>query len=331
MTLIWNPPLLEAVRCSWQTDECCGFFFSPSYFDSLAPARSPFGLRLCRSAPAGSILLSNVQILLLNFAVSIVGTVESLWRYPVKSMRGEEMEEMFAGYPGVYGDRLFAFESSAAPKGFPFFTGRDQREMIRYRARFRNPEKAARPVNVGEAEKLSPNLNPISADASELMVDVETPNGKTFAIDDPALIDNLRSNIEGNHELTLLRSDKAITDCRPLSIFAVQTAKRLGEETGGAVDKRRFRANIYVDLPSSNGFAEDKFVGRSLRIGSRVTVAVLQRDARCMMITLDPDTAEKTPAILKAVAQAHEGMAGVYGAVLTEGMIRKGDPVELLG
>lgn len=262
--------------------------------------------------------------------MSVIGKVDSLWRYPVKSMRGEEMEEMFAGYPGVYGDRLFAFESSASPKGFPFFTGRDQRQMIRYRARFRNPEKAARPVNWSEAQKLSPNLNPISADASELMVDVETPDGKTFAIDDPALIDDLRLHIAGNHELTLLRSEKAITDCRPLSIFAVQTAKRLGEETGVAVDKRRFRANVYVDLPSSDGFAEDEFVGRSLRIGAKVTVAVLQRDGRCMMVTLDPDTAEKTPAILKTIAQAHEGRAGVYGAVLVEGMIRKGDPVELL-
>jgi hypothetical protein len=173
-------------------------------------------------------------------------------------------------------------------------------------------------------------VNPISADASELMVDVETPDGKTFAINNPALIDNLRLNTDGNHELTLLRSEKALTDCRPLSIFAVQTAKKLGEETGVAVDKRRFRANVYVDLTNADGFAEDKFVGRSLRIGSKVTVAVLQRDARCMMITLDPDTAEKTPAILKAVAQAHEGMAGVYGAVLVEGTLRKGDAVELL-
>jgi uncharacterized protein len=115
-----------------------------------------------------------------------------------------------------------------------------------------------------------------------------------------------------------------------LSIFAVQTAEKLAEETGVPVDKRRFRANVYVDLMSAEGFAEDKFVGRSLRIGSKVTIAVLQRDARCMMITLDPDTADKTPAILKAVAQAHEGMAGVYGAVLVEGMLHKGDPVELL-
>jgi uncharacterized protein YcbX len=132
----------------------------------------------------------------------IIGTVESLWRYPVKSMRGEEMEELFAGYAGVYGDRLFAFESSANPKGFPFFTGRDQRQMIRYRVRFRVPEKAARPVNLDEAVKLSPTLNPISAGAAELMVDVETPDGKTFAIDDPALIDNLRLDIDGKHELT---------------------------------------------------------------------------------------------------------------------------------
>ena len=237
---------------------------------------------------------------------------------------------MFAGYAGAYGDRLFAFVSSASAKGFPFFTGRDQRQMIRYRTRFRNPEKAARPVNLSEAEKLPPGANPISANATELMVDIETPDGKTFAIDDPALIDNLRLNIDGNHELTLLGSDKAITDCRPLSIFAVQSAKKLGEETGVTVDKRRFRANVYLDLNSSDGFAEDQFVGKTLRIGPKVTVSILERDPRCMMITLDPDTAEKSPAILKAVAQAHEGMAGVYGAVLAEGMVCKGDSVELL-
>src|SRR5438067_1667004 len=100
--------------------------------------------------------------------MSTIGTVESLWRYPVKSMRGEELGELFASYGGVYGDRLFAFESSASPRGFPFFTGRDQRQMIRYRAHFRNPEKAARPVNLCEAEKLGSGLNPISADESEL-------------------------------------------------------------------------------------------------------------------------------------------------------------------
>jgi len=262
--------------------------------------------------------------------VGLVGTVESLWRYPVKSMRGEELDEMFAGYAGVYGDRIFAFTSSASPKGFPFFTGRDQRQMLRYRPRFRHLDKAARPTNLTEAESLASGVTPLYADPDDLIVDVETPDGKTLAIDDPALIEMLREEIDDKHQLTLIRSERALTDCRPLSIFAVQSAKKLGEETGVAVDKRRFRANVYLDLTSTDGFAENEFVGRSLRIGSKVIVSVLERDPRCMMITLDPDTAEKTPAILKQVAQAHEGMAGVYGAVLVEGVIRKGDAVDLL-
>ena len=262
--------------------------------------------------------------------MSTVGTVESVWRYPVKSMRGEELDEVFAGFAGVYADRLFAFESSASRPGFPFFTGRENRQMVCYRPRFRNPEKAARPVNWIEAEKLFHLLTPISASADELMIDVETPDGKAFAIDDPALLDHLRAGSKGDHELRLLRSEKAMTDCRPISIISVQTARTVGQETSSEVDKRRFRANIYLDLNSGTGFAEEEFVGKSLRIGDRVVVSVGDRDPRCMMITLHPDTGDKSPAVLKTVAQAHAGNAGVYGAVLVEGIIRKGDAVEVL-
>jgi uncharacterized protein len=262
--------------------------------------------------------------------MNTIGTVESLWRYPVKSMRGEELDEMFAGYAGVYGDRLFAFRSSASPKGFPYLTGREQREMLRYRPRFRQPDIAARPINLSEAESLPPGVNPVSADPAELMVDVETPTGESVAINDPALIDMLRAGIDQKHQLVLLRSDRAMTDCRPLSLFAVQSARKLAEETGTTVDKRRFRANVYLDLASSEGFAEDEFVGRSVRIGSKVIISVLERDPRCMMITLDPETGAIAPALLKKVAQAQNGMAGVYGAVLVEGTLHKGDPVELL-
>ena len=262
--------------------------------------------------------------------MSIIGKVDSLWRYPVKSMRGEELDELFAGFSGIYGDRLFAFKSSASPTGFPYFTAREQRKLLQYRPRFRYPDKAARPINLTEAEKLSPNINPISADAVELIIDVETPDGKMFAIDDPALIRLLKIGIDQKHQLTLMRSERAMTDCRPVSIFSLQSARQLGEETGTGIDKRRFRANVYIDLMSGEGFAENELVGRSVRIGPKVVVSVLQRDARCMMITLDPDTGEKDPAILKKVAQAHDGMAGVYGAVMVEGLLHKGDPVEVL-
>src|SRR6266404_9347740 len=114
--------------------------------------------------------------------MSIIGRVDSLWRYPVKSMRGEELDEAFAGYPGIYGDRVFAFKSSASPTGFPYFTAREQRRLLQYRPRFRYPDIAARPVNLTEADRMGAGR--LDADISGLMVDVETPRGKTLAIDD---------------------------------------------------------------------------------------------------------------------------------------------------
>ena len=242
---------------------------------------------------------------------------------------GEELDEAFASFSGIYGDRLFAFESSASPKGFPYLTAREQQRLLQYRPHFRYPDKAARPINLTEAEKMG--ANPVWADFAELMVDVETPDGKTLAVDDPALIDMIRADIDQKHQLTLMRSERALTDCRPVSVFSLQSARQLAEETGTSIDKRRFRANVYVNLTSAQGFAENEFVGKTLRIGPKVVVTVLERDARCVMITLDPDTGEKSPEILKKVAQAHDGMAGVYGAVIVEGMLHKGDSVEVLG
>src|SRR5256884_7227742 len=259
--------------------------------------------------------------------MSTIGRVDSLWRYPVKSMLGEELDEAFAGFPGIYGDRVFAFRSSANHKGFPYLTARDQRRLLQYRPRFRFPDKAARPVNLIEAE--SKNANPLSADLEELVVDVETPDGKTVAIDDPALVEMLRADIDQKHQVTLMQSQRAMTDCRPVSIFSLQSAQQLAEETSTPVDKRRFRANIYIDLTSSKGFAENEFVGRSVRIGSKTVITILERDARCVVITLDPDTGEQASAILKKVAQAHEGMAGGYGGVLLGGVLGQGGAVEL--
>jgi uncharacterized protein YcbX len=262
--------------------------------------------------------------------MAVIGKVESLWRYPVKSMRGEDLSEAFVSFAGVYGDRLFAFRSNERPKGFPYLTGREQMKMLLYRPRFLHPDKAAKPPNLAEAEDISPGLNPVSADPADLAVEVETPSGEVLLVDDPALLRKLSEGLGEGETLTLLRSERAMTDCRPVSLFSIQTARRLGEELGIDIDKRRFRANIFVDLPSTAGFAEDGYVGRTLRIGSKTVVSILERDPRCAMISLDPNTAERNPAILGKVTKAHDGKAGVYGAVLVEGEVRVGDNVEVL-
>ena len=139
----------------------------------------------------------------------------------------------------------------------------------------------------------------------------------------------LRAGLRDRHELTLLRSDRSMTDCRPISIFSIQTVRQLSKEIGTNLDKRRFRANLYVDLVG-NAFGEDQFVGRTLRIGAKTTIAILQRDARCKMITLDPRTAQPNPEVMQRLARDHEGQAGIYGAVLVEGTIRPGDEITLM-
>jgi uncharacterized protein YcbX len=260
----------------------------------------------------------------------VVGRVESLWRYPVKSMRGEELQEAFAGFPGVYGDRLYAFRSSAAPKGFPYFTGREQAQMLRYRAAYRHGERMMMPPNLAEAAALAPGVTPLYADPADLMVDVETPSGERLPIDDQRLIDLLREGAREGLTLSLLRSERALTDCRPISLISIQTAQQLSEEVGATLNKRRFRANVYVDLAEDAGFGEDAWVGRRLRIGAKTEIAVTDRDPRCKMITLDPDTGRANPEVMRRVAKNHDGTAGVYGAVLVEGTIRAGDEIALL-
>ncbi len=262
--------------------------------------------------------------------MSVVGKIESLWRYPVKSMRGEELQEVFLGFPGVYGDRLHAFRSSAAPKGFPYLTGREQEGMLLYRPRYRHPERTMKPGNLAEAEALGSGLTPVYEDFADFMVDVETPAGERLAIDDPRLISMLRDGLRDRHELTLIRSGRAMTDCRPVSIFSLQTLRQLSKESGIDLDKRRFRANLYLELESGNAFGEDAFVGRTLRIGAKTAIAVVNRDSRCKMITLDPDTAEANPEVMTRLARDHEGKAGIYGVVLAEGTVRPGDEIALV-
>jgi uncharacterized protein len=162
------------------------------------------------------------------------------------------------------------------------------------------------------------------------MLDVETPAGEKLAIDDPRLIDRLREGIRDRHELTLHRSDRAMTDCRPISMFSIQTLRQLGEELEINLDKRRFRANIYIDLGSGSAFSENDFAGHTLQIGNKVMVTVTDRDPRCKMITLDPDTAQANPEVMRRVARGHDGKAGVYAAVLIEGTIQPGDQIQLM-
>ena len=246
-------------------------------------------------------------------------------------MQGAEAPEVFVGFSGIYGDRCYAFKNSAARKGFPYLNANVLQQMLLYRPQFRHPERASKPPNLTEAESIAPGVTPANGDAEDMALDVVTPSGEIVSVEDPALIKLLAENISEKNQLKLVRSDRALTDCRPVSLISLQTVGQIESELSMRIDKRRFRANIYFNSASeSGGFTEESFIGRRLRIGAKATIMVLERDPRCKMISLDPDTGEHNPEVFRKVAREHGNSAGVYCAVLVEGLVNKGDLIELV-
>ena len=262
--------------------------------------------------------------------MNVVGRVESLWRYPVKSMRGEALPEAFVSFSGMLGDRLYALQNSAGPKAFPYLTARARKDMLQYRPFFRHHQHSVLPSNLAEADAFGPGITPLYPSFEDLPVDIETPSGEVLGIDDPRLLGALSDSRLPAGGLTIRKSDRSLTDCRPISIFSTQTICQMESDLGVALDKRRFRANIYADFGSTIAFAEDEYVGRKFQIGRKVKIVILERDIRCRMINFDPDTTEANPEILQYVTRNHEGKAGIYAAVLVEGAVRTGDEICLV-
>jgi len=250
----------------------------------------------------------------------MIGKIESVWRYPVKSMRGEAMKEVFVGYSGLIGDRVYAIHSDAKAARFPWFTARNHADLLRYTARFRDHEATIGPAN---PEAAHPNLPETEA----FTVDVETPDGLIAPLDD-LFVASLPP--KGSETLSLRYSPRNFVDVTPISLLSKQTVAQLSQEVSAPLDAGRFRANFNVDWTDTEGFFEDTLVGKRLRIGTEVEIALTERDARCKMITLDPGTAEAMPELLKHVLADHGGCVGVYGSVVREGFVRPDDPIEVI-
>jgi uncharacterized protein YcbX len=175
---------------------------------------------------------------------------------------------------------------------------------------------------------MAPGVNPLYPPESAFAVDVTTPEGKVYPVRSPELASDLERR--SGEQLTLRFSERSLGDCRPVSLIGNATADGLGEELGMKMDRRRFRANFYVDWLDQRPFRENDLVGKTIQIGDRLRIAVLERDPRCKMITIDPETGKTDKRVLHHVIGSHNGAAGVYAAVLMEGIVRQGDAVQVM-
>ena len=228
-----------------------------------------------------------------------IGRVLGLWRYPVKSMAGEPLLEGEAAWHGFAGDRRWAFiREGAIRSGFPWLTLRERADLSHYSPSFVDPA--------------SPDQSPVI---------VRTPSGASYDVMEPALAAELYPQ-----GARVIKQNRGVFDTFPLSLITTQSIAALGELVGARLEVQRFRPNILVEAAAPAPFVEDGWVGLVLRMGTLV-LRVDKRDGRCAVITIDPQTAERNPAILRALARNRDGCLGVYGSTVQPGRVAVGDAI----
>lgn len=237
-----------------------------------------------------------------------IGRIRELVRYPIKSMAGVTTESAFLGWHGLNGDRRFAFRRIGDPGGFPWLSASRLPELLLYRP-FGLDE------NTGEP----------------LATHVRTPSGADIELRSTALENEIAERFRGPVELMQLKH--GIFDEASVSVISQTTIATICREAAVKSDARRFRANILLESHGVEPFEEDAWVGGRLVFGdseSGPAVSVTARDVRCMMISLDPDTAKQEGQVLKTVVRLNANNAGVYGTVVQTGTIHVGQAVNLV-
>ncbi len=234
-----------------------------------------------------------------------IGRVAQLMRYPVKSMAGIAIQASYIGWNGLLGDRRFAFRRMNASGGFPWLTAGKLAQLIQYK-----------PCSFDETGK------------EPLPTQVLTPEGRRLDVFSEELREEVASLF--GDELEMMQLKQGIFDDSAISVITIATVSRICEDSEVALDARRFRPNIVLESDNPLPFVEDGWVGGKLVFGDGPAVQLTKRDVRCMMINLDPDTAEQNPKIMKSVVKLNDNNAGAYGTVIQAGPIQVGDTVKLI-
>jgi uncharacterized protein len=246
-----------------------------------------------------------------------IGQIEAIFRYSVKSMRGESLDAATLGWHGLDGDRRLAFRRVDERGGFPWLTASRLADLILFS-----------PVRRTDG-------NP-DGNRDALPTHVVTPEGEELSVFGDALAAEVGRRFGSPVQMMHFRH--GIFDDASISVISDATIREIGRLTGKSVDvdARRFRPNIVVRSTRAVPFEEDEWLGGILTFGEAEgkaedapEVAVTMRDARCVMVNLDPDGGSPSPDVLKAVVRANQNNAGIYGTVTRTGRLAVGQTVVL--
>lgn len=238
-----------------------------------------------------------------------VARVVALYRYPVKSMCGDEVTRARLYWHGLEGDRRFAFVRGDDRSGFPWLTARQIPALVRYVPAFVEPDRPR-----------------------ESAVTVRTPAGIVWPVESDDLLDELSMAYRSAGHISLMQLSRGAVDAANVSLISTASVAAIGILAGLAIEARRFRPNIVVETLDGEPFGEERWVGRPIVFGDRPDAPRLhphRKDVRCMMVNLNPETGRQDPMVLRTVVRARKRCAGVYGSVLDIGEIRVGDIVRV--
>jgi uncharacterized protein YcbX len=228
----------------------------------------------------------------------ILGHIRQLWRYPVKSMRGEALARLAVAARGAAGDRLFALRDAEGKLG----SGKASK-------RFRQIE----------------GLLDFAARTVGDKVIIRIPDGRELAAGEPT-IDHALSDACGV-PVTLARAEAApYYDAAALHVLSdASVAWVRARLPGVALDERRFRPNLVVATECAEGLVEQEWIGRSIAIGDSVVIKAARPTVRCVMTTLPQGELGAAPAVLTTINRGAAAALGIYAEVLRPGTLRIGD------
>jgi hypothetical protein len=266
-----------------------------------------------------------------------LGSVVSLWRYPVKSMMGEELNAAGVTERGLLGDRAYALLDSSSGKVVSAKHPRKWPNLLDFRAAFVEPPRTGEkipPVRItlpngtiltSEQTEIDQVLtNALSREVALATAAPETPSLEEYWPDMEGLAHRETVTDEAMPAGTFF--DLAVTH-----VLTTATIDRLRElYPQGRFEVRRFRPNIVVQPASGEKtFVENAWIGHTLAIGDEVRLNITGPCPRCVMTTLSQGDLPRDPGILRTAAQHNQVNVGVYAAVVRRGTIRRGDPVRL--
>ena len=263
------------------------------------------------------------------------GSVVALWRYPVKSMMGEELNACEITDRGTLGDRAYALVDPTNGKVVSAKNPRKWGNLFSFRAGFSKPPRLGEPVP--PVTITLPDGSTLSSEDDHLDKTLTGVLGREVVLETAAPVEpsleEYWPDMEGlDHRETV--TDEAMPtgtffDLAVLHILTTATLERLGElYPQGRFETRRFRPNIVVEASSDEkAFVEDEWIGRSVSIGDEVRLAITEPCPRCVMTTLPQGDLPRDRGILRTASQHNKVHVGVYAKVEQGGTIYRGDQV----